>query len=81
MERNNVIQLFRCRRCGAPGTSRVGVKGGEEVMRFFGCDACVDEDSATLARVRPIFDAMLEAGIDRDLANDTMTFMLQKSGL
>jgi hypothetical protein len=53
---------------------------GKVVGTFSACDACVQKAEATIARVRQIFDAMLASGIGRDLANETMSFLLNHPG-
>jgi hypothetical protein len=48
----------------------------DETETGFACDECVAKTEAILARVRPVFEAMLACGIPRELANRTMTYML-----
>lgn len=78
---NNVIPFHKCGRCGGPGSTRTLTLDGAPRVGFTGCDACVAQSLGTLDHVRPIFDAMIEAGIDRDVANETMTFLLTRAGL
>lgn len=77
----DVVQLHRCSRCGAAGKRTELAKDGVTVAEFSACDACIDAVTGTLARVRPVFDAMLAVGIDREVANDAMTFLLERAGL
>lgn len=76
--RDNVVELRRCRRCGKPARERDLLFQGEPLATFDACDACIAETDATLSRVRPVFDAMLAAGIDRGIANDVMTVLLER---
>lgn len=70
------IPIFRCYTCGAAG-KRVDLEwDGKVVGTFSACQTCVDKTLATLARVRPIFDAAIAAGVNRDLANDAMRLIL-----
>jgi hypothetical protein len=73
-----VVDLFRCKGCGAPGTRRTLCYQGESLAHFVSCDACVAVMDAVLKRVRPVFDALIAVGVDRDLANATMTFLLDR---
>ena len=75
---NNVVPIFKCRRCGAAGRPVDTALDGEVVASGYGCSSCVEKTTSELARVRPIFDAMIAAGVDRVLANDTMTFLLTR---
>ena len=75
---SNVVPIRRCGRCGALATERDLTLRGETVLALLSCDDCVARGVAELAHVRPIFDAMIAAGVPRDLANDAMTFVLEK---
>ena len=71
--------LFRCGGCGAPGRIRVVEwDGNPRAARISACDACLEETLEHLAAVRPVFEAMVAAGIDRGLANDAMTDLLAR---
>jgi hypothetical protein len=72
------INARRCGRCGAEGSRRELEYQGEKVGDFGACDACVEKTEAELDAVRPVFDAMIAAGIDREIANDIMTFLLDR---
>lgn len=78
---SEVVPLLRCRRCGKAGSPCTLEHKDQAVAHFVACDECVEYCSSTMARVRPIFDAMIAAGIDRELANETMTFMLERAKL
>ena len=73
---SNVVPFFRCKRCGDQGRPLDLQLRGVSVGTLVGCDACLARTEATLARVRPIFDAAIAAGIPSELANDTMSFIL-----
>lgn len=75
---SNVSPLFKCGRCGGPSKPFDLTLNGEPHSSGFGCGACIDQTIDDLARVRPVFDAMLTVGVDRVLANDTMTFLLER---
>lgn len=72
-----VIPIRRCVSCsnrlGEPVTLTFR---GDYIARRNVCAECVSETHEELARVRPIFDAMIAAGVDRVLAKDAMTFIL-----
>jgi hypothetical protein len=75
-----VTPMFRCK-CGAPGTRRELTLNDIPVTSLSACDDCVAQVNATLDRIRPVFDAMIAAGIDRTLANETMTYMIDRMPL
>ncbi len=64
--------------CGAPCDRVELALNGEPIADLSGCDTCIDKIAGELAAVRPVFDAMLACGVSRELANDTMTFMLDR---
>jgi hypothetical protein len=71
------IPLFRCASCGEAG-KRVDLSWNDKVVgTFTACQSCIDRTTATLDRVRPIFDAMIAAGVDRDLANEALRAILE----
>jgi len=71
-----VVPLLKCT-CGQAGTRRV-LRGSTIEREIIACDACFDKTAQRLAHFRPLFDQMIELGISRDIANRTMTFMLQQ---
>lgn len=73
---NNIVPLHRCS-CGEVGRLRTITWESETIM-FFTCDKCVERDDTFLARVRPIFEAMRACGVPRDIANDAMTYLLER---
>lgn len=80
---SNIIRLFQrlepvCGCCGGPGVRRTLRRKGRPDEVVVSCDACADAISDTLRRVRPIFRAMLRAGISLEIANDTMTYLLDR---
>lgn len=40
--------------------------------RVFICDSCLEREQAFLAKARPVFDAMIAAGVPRQRANELM---------
>jgi hypothetical protein len=70
------INARRCRMCGGEGSKRELVYEGDTVAEFGACDPCLEKTAGELAAVRPVFDAMIAAGVSRDHANETMTFLL-----
>jgi hypothetical protein len=76
---SEVTALHRCGRCGSalgePAFCRT--KGGE-ILRFFSCPGCLGQTASELFRVKSIFEAMLDADVPRDIADDTMTFLLKR---
>lgn len=77
---SNVVALRPCRGCGGPARRVELAHRGEVFVTVDICGACVDKGQEELARVRPVFDAMVAAGVPRDVANDTMTYMLGRLG-
>jgi hypothetical protein len=74
---SNVVPIRRCGRCGEPCNYRRTIElRGQAMADVVACDACVDLMTSELARVRPVFDAMIACGVDRVIANNTMTFLL-----
>lgn len=73
----SIVVPIRACVCGCAGRRRVlELKG--DFLTFNACDICVATGEAFLARVRPIFDAMIACGVPRDVANETMSFMLDR---
>lgn len=70
----NVVPLHRCL-CGKVGQPNVLTCDDEEET-IFACAECVAKTEAVIARVRPIFEALLACGVSREVANETMSFML-----
>lgn len=50
----------------------------DETLTVFSCDKCVDMTNGVIAKMRPVFETMRACGVPRDVANDTMTFMLDQ---
>ena len=77
---SNVTSIYRCGRCRADAP-RVDLCLNGEVLdlRVYACSECIAKIEGELANVRPIFDAMIAAGIDRALANEAMTFILDRT--
>lgn len=65
--------------CGEPGAPLTvsSVSDGETFHAFI-CDACLAKAQARLASVRPVFDAMLACAVPREIADETMTFLLDR---
>ena len=76
---SNVVPLRKCV-CGAPGTIREAYVCGspEDIATFVACDACTERSLKFLARVRPVFEAMIAVGVPGQIANDTMSFLLDQ---
>lgn len=71
-----VHPLHACRRCGAPAKpTDFVVSGTGEAFSLNVCPGCIAEGQAYLARVHPVFEAMIAAGIDREIANDAMVYL------
>ena len=50
----------------------------DETITFFSCDNCVGTVDDFLARMRPIFETMRACGVPGEIANDTMTYLLDQ---
>lgn len=72
----NIIPIRRCVSCNRLGEPVTLAFRGDDIVRRNVCESCVNETHTELAKVRPVFDAMITAGFDRALANDAMTFIL-----
>lgn len=71
-----VITLRPCV-CGKPGERRE-IEFEGEVVAFMSCEECLNTSNTFLDRVRPIFEAMRAVGVPREIASETMTFLLDK---
>lgn len=71
-----VVQLHPCI-CGKPGTPRVA-ECGAEIAEFMSCDECIDTSLGFLGRMRPVFEAMRAVGVPGEIANETMSFLLDR---
>lgn len=76
---SNVIHFHRCL-CGQPGKLRVVGLDDNSVdsVNFIACDDCLSTSQTFLDRMRPVFAAMRAVGVPREIANETMTFLLDK---
>jgi hypothetical protein len=72
----NIVPLHKCV-CGEAGLPRT-MQWKDETITIFACDKCVGTVDGVIARVRPVFDTMRACGVPRDIANDTMTFLLDQ---
>lgn len=72
-----VTPLHPCQRCGRSARRRELVHEGRTLFEFLSCDACIEQTESELARVKPVFEAMLAAGVNRAVANYAMTCMLE----
>lgn len=73
-----VVQLRPCI-CGKPGAPRTATaEGSGLVANFIACDECLDRSIAFLAKVRPVFETMRAVGIPGEIANETMSFLLDQ---
>jgi len=72
----NVVPLHKCV-CGEIGSPRT-MTWKDETITFFSCDKCVDITDHFLARMRPVFEAMRACGVPGEIANDTMTYLLDQ---
>lgn len=72
---SNVVVLHRCV-CGSAGAPIKLDYDDQTVAAFMACAECVARTNVTLAKVKPVFESMISAGVERKVANDTMTFLL-----
>jgi len=72
----DVIPILKCK-CGFPAKPVELEFRGEVIGTFKACGICIQETTDRLARVRPVFEAMLAAGITRENANKAMTYLLE----
>lgn len=75
---SEVVPLHRCGRCGRPGHPVDVEQEGEWLFSIKACDDCLSKTESELEMVRPIFDAMIAAGVSRKLANEAMTYLLDR---
>lgn len=74
-----VVPIYRCSACSGPGRLfRFISEHDGSILMVWTCDGCIEKYEAHLASVRPVFDAMLAAGVPKDKANDVMTFLLEQ---
>lgn len=72
-----VTPLYACR-CGGPGTLRelCAVDEPTESFTIAICDSCAEKSERFLSRMRPVFQALLTAGIRKDIADDAMSCLM-----
>jgi hypothetical protein len=73
-----VVPLYKCV-CGKAGSPRIMTCETVEekvTANFVSCDECMERTEKFLAQLRPVFNAMVTCGVPRDIANETMTFLL-----
>lgn len=76
-KKSNVVPLRPCACGGAGRVVKLSAPGVEE-LDIVVCDKCRTKTDAHLKRVRPIFQAMLAAKVPRKMADETMTFLLER---
>ena len=74
---NNIRQLYSCA-CGEPGSPFQVVWQGDVVAHGPLCPRCRELTGSVLDRVRPIYHAIVSAGLGREIASATLTFMLDQ---
>jgi hypothetical protein len=74
----DLIPIRTCWHCSQPARRREFIFRDVKVCDFSACDECAAEVERELSAARPIFDAMIAAGVDRETANDTMTYLLNR---
>ena len=68
-----------CGCCGKEGAEEISLMvDGKCEATVYGCRRCTDKVDMHLDRVEPIFDAMIDAGVPEDVANETMDFLLDR---
>ena len=72
---SNVIEMRRCN-CGRPARPRELSLSGVVVGTADICSTCVRAADDELAKVRPVFDAMIACDTSRERANCLMTMLL-----
>lgn len=72
----DLIPILKCK-CGFPAKHVDLEYQGEVLGTFKACGICIQETTAELDRVRPVFDAMITAGISRENANKAMIYLLE----
>lgn len=72
------IPLHRCG-CGALGhIIDLSIVGDDTIVaEACACSACLDITMTRLDQVRPVFERMLEVGVDHAIATDAMGFLLE----
>lgn len=77
------VQALRPCGCGKPSTRRE-IEFEGEVIGVMVCDecclSCCSLSGALLDKVRPVFEAMLAADVPKGVADETMTFLLDRIG-
>lgn len=74
-----IVNLFTCV-CGKPAQPRLMAfaEDPQHTVGFTACEECLDRSNKFLAKVRPVFDKMIEIGVPRGIANDVMTELLTR---
>lgn len=73
-----VTPLLPCPGCGAVSNPVDLEYQGSVVATIRSCPECLEAAKQLLDSVRPVFDAMITAGVSKELANETMTFLLDR---
>lgn len=73
---SDVVPILRCK-CGEAAAPVDVEFRGQIVGTGKSCAKCLMCAMSNLAQVRPVFDAMIAAGVSRELANETMIFLLE----
>jgi hypothetical protein len=69
---SDIVPLFRCGSCGAPGAPVRLDLNGEQVATANACSSCVQRGVEFLAAERVLFDVIIGAGVDSACANAMM---------
>jgi len=75
---NSVLVLHKCGRCGQAAIPFDLELRGEQVASGWSCKECLQKTQNELESVKPVFEAMLSCGVTRDVANDVMTYLLER---
>lgn len=73
-----ITPLLPCPQCGEVSNPVDLEYQGEIVATIRSCPECLEAAKQLLDSVCPVFDAMITAGVTRELANETMTFLLDQ---
>ena len=74
---SNIVPLHKCTVCGEMGRLRT-ITWKDETITSLCCDKCAQTSEDFLARMRPIFESMRACGVPGEIANDTMTYLLDQ---
>lgn len=81
-ETGNVVALHQCK-CGEPARIYTVLRPGtppdnplKDALQLYICPACMERTQRLFVQVRPVFSAMMRAGVPEETAEQVMGYLL-----